>query len=280
MIEKIKFGDIKADIKENIKVNELNRYSESDWAHHDSSLWVIGSSFYKVLPEKYVGELNKKIYTKVEEYGEAYKKYIEDTFSLKSDKERTAIEFGGPGSKLFSGFTKGLFKKTVGVCLDDVRSSSIEKTDDLAGHSVVIGDITDTTNKDLFQEIYDKLGTEKVDLIISRMQAPLDELKRNPAILNRIIRKWYKLLDDNGILFAQYEYLPEHNPDMEQKYNAEINPPRKKEAEKNVELWADAIKLKYPNEIEIQLGRGVIRLVKKDNAPAELMLNDELFKVE
>jgi hypothetical protein len=40
------------------------------------------------------------------------------------------------------------------------------------------------------------------------------------------------------------------------------------------------IKLKYPNEIDIQLGRGVIRLVKKDNAPEELASNDELFNMQ
>lgn len=280
MLEQIKFGDLRADVENNKKTNEKNLQREYRWGHYDSSLIEIGSTFYKVLPEEYVGDLNKKIYTTIEEYGEAFKKYIENTLSKNPNKERTAIEFGGPGSHFFSGFTKGFFNKTVGICLDDIRSEAEKDADNLRGHSVVVGDILDTKNRNLFVEIEDKIGTNKVDLIISRIQGPLHELKINGAVLNRVIRKWYKLLDKNGILFAQFVYLDEHNPNMEDKYNAEIEPAYKSKTEKIVEMWVDAIKLKYPNEIDVALGRGVIRLVKKDNAQEELASNNELFNIQ
>lgn len=277
MGEKMKFGEIRKDIKNNKEVNEENEQLEWIWDYYDSSLLLMGSSFSKVLPEEYVGYLNKKIYTKIEEFGEAFKKYIEDTLSKNKNKERTAIEFGGPGSQLFAGFTPGFFEKTVGVCLDDIRFINEKEDDKLIDHSVIVGDVTDINNKNLFNEINDKLGTSKVDLIISRLQGPLRELKRNPAFLDRIIRKWYSMLDKNGILFAQFEYLSEHNPNMEDKYNAEITPPPKKESEKYVEEWVLSIHNKLPNQIEIQLGRGVIRITKKEGAPEELPSIKELF---
>lgn len=280
MLEKIKFGDLKEDVKSIKKTNQENSQCEYVWPQYDSSLIEIGSTFYKVLPEEYVGELNKKIYTTIEEYGEAFKKYIEDSLSKNPKKERTAIEFGGPGSNLFFGFSDGFFSKTVGICLDDIRSEVEKDADNLRGHSVVIGDIIDTKNRNLFNEINNKIGADKADLIISRIQGPLNKLKINEAVLDRVIRKWYQLLDKNGILFAQFVYLDEHDPYMENKYNALIEPPYKSKTEKIAEMWVDAIKLKYPNEIDVSLGRGVIRLVKKDNAPEELASNNELFGIQ
>jgi hypothetical protein len=122
MLEKMKFEDLKTDITKNKIINNQNKNCESFWHHYDSSLIEIGSTFYKVLPEEYVGELNKKIYTTIEEYGEAFKKYIEDTLSKKPNKERTAIEFGGPGSNLFLVFLIDfLIKQLVFVLMIYVR---------------------------------------------------------------------------------------------------------------------------------------------------------------
>lgn len=281
MKEKIGFGDIKSDIQSNREVNELNKAKEQWWFYYDSSLEGIGSTFYKVLPEKYSEIFNKKIYTKIEDLGEAFKKYIEETLSKDGNNKRTAIEFGGPGSKLFSEFSPGFFNQTMGVCLEDIRQDSEVKNDTLIGHSILTGDIFDIENtrknNSLYSEIKYCFGASKVDLIISRMMGPLDEIRKNPVILDRVIRKWYELLNKNGILFAQFEYFKEHDQGMQKKYEAEIDPPCERESEKYVEQWVQALKQKFPNQIEIQLGRGVIRLVKKEGAPDELPSSKELF---
>lgn len=86
------------------------------------------------------------------------------------------------------------------------------------------------------------------------------------------------MLNNNGLLFAQYEYFNEHNPKIEYKYHGEISPPSKRDSEKNVEKWAESIKHEFPHQLEIQLGRGIIRLLKKEGAPKELPPSRKLFE--
>lgn len=270
MQEKIKLGDIRRDLMVNIEVTKENKLKEKKWPLKNSSLANIGSSFSKVIPEEYVGTINQQVYSNIDKLGEGFKKYIEETLSKSENKERTAIEFGGPGSRLFSDFTKKFFKKTVGICLKDTRQFYNKMIDNRVGHSVITGDITDTTNKELYTTINKQLNTEKVDLIISRMMKPLDYMKKNPALLDKIIRKWYSLLNKNGMLFVQFEFFLEHNPKMENKHRAEVDPQEERDIEINVKEWVKLIEKRFPNEIEIKLGRGIIHIHKKENAPEEL----------
>lgn len=274
MIEKITFGKLREDIEKNKGLAVEYETEEGDWGYHDSSLFEIGSSFNKTLPKEYIGKI-----TDIREAGLAFEKYIIETLSKNQNKERTAIEFGGPGSKFFNDFKKGFLGKTVGVCLDDIRHSDEIEKDKSINHSVIVGDIMNITNKSLYEKLNECLKTEKVDLIISRMMGPLDKLKKNPVLLDHIIRKWYSLLNNGGILFAQFEYFSEHDPNMKTRYDAENFPEKEKEIEKYVKEWVLAINNKFPNQIEIQLGRGVIRLVKKEGAPEELPSSKELFDI-
>lgn len=277
MLEQIRLGDIKSDLEKNKK--NINNYvkRENEWNLYDSSLINIGSSFSKVVPEKYVGTINKQVYSTIDKLGEGFKQYIEDTLSKSENNNKTAIEFGGPGSKLFSGFKKKLFKNTVGVCLNDIRKFYRKSIDSYTGHYVITGDITDTTNREIYNTIKEKLKTDKVDLIISRMMGPLKKIKKNPALLDKIIRQWYSLLNTNGLLFVQFEYFHEHDPDQNKKMLSEAEPEEYSKTEINVKEWAKMIKEKFPNEIEIKLGRGIIHIHKKENAPEELPLARELF---
>ena len=282
MGEKFNFGDIRNDIFKNKKIANEFKDDEESWSQYDSSLSAFGSSFNKTLPEEYITPLNKKIFTNIDEYGEVFKNYVEDTLSKNKNHYRTAIEFGGPGSNLFSGFSPNFFSKTIGLCLDDVRGRSQKEYDHKKGHSIITGDIMKPNNNEMYLKIEDELGTNKVDLIISRMMGPLrstndTSLKKNPLILDRIIRKWYNLLNENSLLFAQFEYFSEHNPDPKQIYDAESFPPSIKPLEEKVSKWAEIINKKFKNKIEIQLGRGVMRLYKKSGAPEELPKINELF---
>lgn len=265
------FGKIKADIKDNVKQTEYYaRMSEPLWRQYDSSITEFGGSFFKSLPKEYTEIMDKKLYVSVEEIGMPFKEYIEKTLSQSKNKELFAIEFGGPGSSLFQGFKEGLFNKTIGVCLKDIRHSNSKYEDNQNSHFLVKGDILQPEDKKLVSEIKHLLGTNKVDLIVSRMMGPLKELNRNPAILNNLVKNWYKMLNENGLLFAQFEYFGEHNPNMEQKYGSMLRPEDIRESELYAQYWVEEIKKKYPDLIDVQLGRGVLRLHKKEGAPEEL----------
>lgn len=288
MKEELKFGDLRKDLERNkaIATKHLEEGVTYDQIY-DSTLHNIGSSFSKVLPENYIAHVNNNNNgAKIEDFGEAFKKYIEDTLSKKESGNRTAIEFGGPGSKLFSGFSNGFFSKTVGVCLEDLRPVYKKMSDSERGHSVVVADILETNDKEKFTEIENSLGNRKVDLIVSRLMGPLNSekkiqgaiiLKRNPAVLDRVIRKWYSMLNDGGLLFAQFEYFDEHDPYIEKKRESELNQPPIMEIEENVKNWINEINKRFSDKIEIQLGRGIIRLHKKPGAPEELPRKGELF---
>jgi hypothetical protein len=271
-------------IKEAIKHNEEStsrinndQIERNKWKYHDSPAYSFGGTFYKSLPQEYTEFMDKKIYVAIEEMGPPFIKYIKDTLLKDGRKEFNAIEFGGPASDLFNEFPEGFFRNTLGVCLKDVRDSSEKNNDIDNNHHVIEGDILHPTDSQLYKKISDLLPGGKADLIISRMMGPLDSLEKNPAILNGIIKKWYSLLNDNGILFAQFEYFPEHNPNMEQKYEAMVSPEELRYSEIHVVHWVNEIKKKYPALLDVQLGRGVLRLHKNKGAPEELPNMENMF---
>ena len=152
MKEQYNLKDILAIKRHNKIEREDFKSSEGTWDYSDSSLFVIGSSFSKTLPKKYIENLSNNMPNSIEEYGKAFQLYIEDVLAHKKDK--TAIEFGGPGSQLFSDFSPGFFKKTVGVCLADVRNSIGKEKDVKNNHVIVEGDIMDTQNKKSYDLIF------------------------------------------------------------------------------------------------------------------------------
>lgn len=108
---------------------------------------------------------------------------------------------------------------------------------------------------------------------------PLSSTNKNPAILNAVVKKWYNMLNENGILFAQFEYFKEHNPNMDQKKEHEGNPEELRNSEIHVTYWADQIRKKSEGLIDIQLGRGVLRLHKREGAPDELPNIEDMFSM-
>jgi len=237
---------------------------EGDWGTYDSALKDFGVVFYRVLPKDFVNPLKKK---KLEtEYDtpddpEIFEEYIEQTLSKEKKQDLTAVEFGGPGSNLFSGFRKNFFKKTAGVCLKDIRPEDQKETDKKNKHSVIVGDIMDPINKETLTKVTQTLGAKKIDLIISKMEGPLDYIYKNPAILDRIIRNWYNMLNENGLMFIQFQTLLKNLPDDKPL----------------VEKWAKAIKDRFP-EVDIQVSKEAIRLHKKAGAPESLRPATQLFR--
>lgn len=278
MKEKFSFNKVKKNIERDKLATSWIVPKEKSWDYKDSPMYHIGYTFAEVLPNKYTERLRKDPDTIFEDYEEPFRNYIENT--LRKNKEpRTAIEFGGQGSTLFSEFSKNFFNRTVGVCLKDVRQPEIKGSDKNEGHSVIEGNVFDLKNKDFDSKIQEALGTKNVDLIISRMAGPLSSFSRDPLILDRLIRKWYKMLNRNGLIFAQFELFYRHMPDDVSRNISESRSEDFTKTEANVKDWVIALEERLgDDEIEIEVDRGIIRIHKKDKAPDELPKLKELFK--
>lgn len=259
MRERIKIGEIRKAVTRNKEIAGEDFFAgqEKKWLTHDAPISGISEKFDTSFGETFLASLPKE-YFKDGRDDKMFKKYIESTLQ----KGGTAVEFGGPGSNLFSGFTDNFFKKTVGVCLDDIRSEDQKRLDAQSNHSVIVGDILDPMNDEILHEVIKKLGKSKTDLIISRMMGPLDHMNKNGAILDRIMRNWYSMLKENGLMFIQFNFSRDFFD---------------QDAENLVEKWATVVREKFP-EIDIQLGKGIFRLHKKIGAPEKLPPATQLFQ--
>jgi hypothetical protein len=250
---------IKKALKENNKlVREfIQTNKETDWNIYDSWLESYARTFRESLPQSWI--------EKSEDYlssSTIFKKYITETLRTSENKNNlTAVEFGGPGSNLFASMDEKLFKATAGVCLSDIRTENQAKEDTKRKHKVIIGDIMNTSDEEL-NEVKKNLGTNKVDLIISRMAGPLNHINMNPAILDRIFRNWYKMLAPNGLMFIQFVYSSDLS-----------------ELSLSIKNWADILMSKFP-ELEIQVSKTCLRFHKKEGSPETLPSVTQLFKDE
>jgi hypothetical protein len=130
-------------------------------------------------------------------------KYIEKSL-YKKDGNAIGVEFGGVGSRLFSGFTPGFFDKSIGVSLVELRKNKdliySQEEDREINHEILIGNIFYHKTYELLNK---SLGGAKIDLIISRMAGGLEFVPREPYAVSEILQIWYKLLSEEGIMFVQ-----------------------------------------------------------------------------
>jgi hypothetical protein len=259
---KIRLGEIREALRTNKNLAATNKTLEGSrvdggyWVFYDSSLNDIASTFSLCIP---------KIYYKDSHISSTiFLKYIKDNLP---GNNHIGIEFGGPGSNFFNGFDCGFFKKTIGVCLDDIRDDTQKEKDGGINHNIIPGDIMDIVSKEgIYNKLKTELGGEKVDLIVSRMVGPLDKMDMDSAILDKIIRIWYEMLSEKGVMFIQISF----------------SHPEK--LEKITRLWLEKIKEKFP-QIEIQEKTtsenaslpSAIRIQKRPGAPDKLPRAKELF---
>lgn len=272
----VKVGEIKRALAHNEKLakNPKEGYGkdEGGWSMRDDNLYGFNLAFEKVLP---FSKENSKTKNNPKKEQIALKDYIENTLTLPENEKHdlTAIEFGGPGSELFGHFnylSPDFFKQTIGVCLKDIRSPQKIKEDEGNHHTVIEENILEIQkqNNSLLEKIKKQLGENKIDLIISRLGGAILSIDRNGAILDRLIRNWYKLLNDNGLMFIQFSY-----GDM---FRKEKSGAPDKIIKTLIEKWVETAK-KLPPEIDIQVGSGVLRLHKRKGSPEELPNAYQLF---
>ena len=142
------------------------------------------------------------------------KHYIEQTLKDKKGKA-VGVEFGGIGVKFFNGFSKGFFKKTVGVSLVDHRDifgiqgtyvktekgfKNLYEINKTPNHEVLEGDIF---SPECYKSLEEKLKGDKINLIIERMASGLEFVPEDPYMVSRVLQIWYKLLDEEGLMLVQ-----------------------------------------------------------------------------
>lgn len=184
--------------------------------------------------------------------GTNLRRYVETVLGSRKGKA-IGVEFGGLGSKLFSGFSNGFFERSLGVALFDSRSSLQHVNDAESDHRVITGDLT--ANKTT--ELVDRwLRGEKADFIVERMVGGLDEVPHDPYLLRDQANLYYRLLSEGGLMFVQ---LP-------------------KFATRIVPLWVDAVRSASKGTINASYGvytnqhasTLVLRMHKLPGAPLEL----------
>lgn len=203
---------------------------------------------------------------------------FEDTFryvvppgvgSLRSDVEGSlekkkgkaiGIEYGGPGSALFAGFSKGFFEKTLGVTLTDIRGSlSPDPTpaDEKRHHFVLEGDMTSLQTR---KNVHDWLGDKKVDFIVERLAGGRLLLPEEPYLISDMFNDWYQTLGEDGIIYAQTS-----------KWMRPLLKPWKKMIDAQ---YSETLELRYVHDSTSRDVFDAIRLRKLHGAPETLPLLD------
>ena len=134
--------------------------------------------------------------------GERFRKYIEN--ELVTKELRIGVEFGGPGSALFLGFTDGFFSRSAGITLGDRRTADIKTKDAKRNHFVLEGDITQSG---IYANLMRILGSEKVDLILARLKGGWNKLPVEPYTIAGMFERWYQMLNEGGLMFSEVPRL-------------------------------------------------------------------------
>src|SRR3989338_743854 len=158
--QRIKIKEIFGAISHNKDKTEILRKKEKSWPKYDSSIQEYYRTFETTLPQEYQGGVRR--YDE-----EGLKRYIEDNLKREGNGGLVAVEFGGPGSALFEGFSTNFFTRTAGVCLQDIRAESQIETDTRNNHQVIVGDVLNPLSEnDILKKVKIALGKEKIDLIV------------------------------------------------------------------------------------------------------------------
>lgn len=240
-------------------MREFKSYKEKQKeAVEDSQMRIMGDDHKKYgiieSPLVFDGDIKRITYDSdfrnVLPKGENVKDYIE---SALVDKKGNAVllELGGTGSRLAGGFTPGVFKKSLGINLIDVRDRvdpTLREADKKRNHSVLEGDLMSDETYEKTQEWLGEGG--KVDVIIERMVGGLENLPFEPFIIANRANQWYEMLSDNGMIFAEVPYAVRG-------YMAN---------------WTKLITEKYDDVLHVKRSNSYVHVRKLPGAPASLPL--------
>lgn len=218
---------------------------------YDSPLSGYGTCFNDCLPGQFR-----------EDRKDGLKNFIEAT--LGQEKGVKAVDLGGPGTKLFTqGFSPGFIEKSVGVEL----FHPFDDLDDLpASHSILLENIFNAKTPELIME---RLGNQKVDLLMERMQKSLENIPSNSSeMLFDLLSRYYRIMSDNSLMFWQLPLIKFEVRDLMVSWIEKINEKYRGKLElRFVPYYVAKEKLE---DQEFTLANGKFMLRKLSGAPAEL----------
>lgn len=224
----------------------LKREKEQGWNIYDSGLVSSeeGFSYDEVFEDIYPIEFAN------------IRDFIEARLAQQKGKA-VGIEFGGSGSRLFSEFSPGFLKKSVGVALTDPRNPRQKESDMEIRHDILEADIFSSR---CYRDLDRWLEGDKVDVIFEKMHGGSKDLPDDPDFLASIFNRWYRLLGDTGLMIM--EIPPLKKPAFE-KFKKIL------EQMKNGEV--PGLKLDYETRTPNSISKRIILILEKNkNAPKDL----------
>lgn len=240
------------DILDSIRKAKEREIKDLEWNVIESDLEGYGSAFADTLPKGLRSS-------------EGFKRYIESKLAEKPGA--VAVDFGGSGYRLFSGFKPGTFKTTVGVCLDEIIKEEIQqmikagKLPSLPGHHILIGNILDNKT---YAELKRTIQGKKIDIIISKMEGGLEAglpQKNREKVAMMLLRRWYRLLSEDGEMFIQF-FTEQYNVGGQYGGYGVVG-------FKELREYLQFLKQRYPS-LELKEGWGCLRLKRNADCPAIL----------
>lgn len=125
------------------------------------------------------------------------KPYIEDKLQHKNGSA-IGIEYGGPGSALFSEFD--VFERTLGVALEDLRDEETKARDAERNHTLITGDMQSPEVK---AKVEEWLNGEKADFILEGMVGGLTSIPADPYHISDEFNGWYRQLAPGGLMLVE-----------------------------------------------------------------------------
>lgn len=214
------------------------RHGTASWAAYDTPLQDDRRSIRYSFDGFFKGTIPGKV---------SLKTYVEKSLGDRAGKA-IGIEFGGPGTALFSGFSEGFFARSLGVTLTDISRGSNSHSP--KGHGMLFRDLRDEATQD---NVDQWLNGQKADFIIEKMLGALNHAPKDPYYIARFILKWYSLLSEKGLMFVE---IPRFMDVL-------------------ARPWMDHVAQETEGTIDLSLKRGNplnsrFRIQKLPGAPAEL----------
>jgi hypothetical protein len=172
-------------------------------AHSDSVAERKGTNFYEFYDSP-LESFDAHFEGVLAPYG-GIRHYAESLYGAKTG-DAIAVEFGGSARALFADLNQdGMFKRTAGFALNDLRSDAERAEDEQRHHDVVEADVffkkgADSLSWHTVDDWTKKYG--KPDLIIERMVQGMHMVRRAELFV-ALTKRWLSQLEEGGTLLAE-----------------------------------------------------------------------------
>ncbi len=187
-----------------------------------------------------------------------FETYLEQRFGERVGN-LVGLELGGPGANFFGGFREGMFAKTAGVTILDLRSryqnQEEKQRDNRRHHEIIEGDIF---SKQALKNVDEWLKGKTVDFIVERMQGGWGVNHQSLPIFAKYFARWYEKLGKDGVMFLQTPFVGLTHDKIDS------------QDVKKYFTWIELLQKKYGGLLTITAKQSVIKVEKLPNAPQKI----------